>query len=71
MSSTRHDPGGRPISNKSLRAQAARRAREAISILAEIAQDTNTPAEMRMDAAGMLLAYAFNGGECSEKETHS
>jgi uncharacterized protein (UPF0147 family) len=60
---------GRPIGAGSIRAMAARRAREAVNILAEIAQDTSTPAAVRLDAAGMLLAYVFNAENRHEKKS--
>jgi uncharacterized protein (UPF0147 family) len=61
---------GRPIGAGSFRAMAARRAREAVDVLAEVAQDSNNPSEARVKAAGMLLSFSIKELE-HEKEPHS
>ncbi len=49
---------GRPLLAQGIRAQAARRAKEAVEALASVAGDTTAPADARVKAAEVLLAHA-------------
>ena len=49
---------GRPPLSEGIRAQAARRAKEAVQALADVACNTNAPADARVKAAEVLLAHA-------------
>lgn len=49
---------GRPLLAEGVRAQAARRAKEAVDALAAVAGDTAAPADARVKAAEVLLAHA-------------
>ena len=49
---------GRPLSARSIRAHAGRRAREAVEALAEVAADAAAPAGDRVRAAELLLSHA-------------
>jgi hypothetical protein len=53
-----HNRPGRPVSTTGIRASAARHARAAIEILAEVARDTGAPAAERVRAAEVLLSYS-------------
>lgn len=59
MQDTRSRTGpGRPPRTEGIRTQAARRAKEAITVLAEVANDASAPADVRVEAATVLLAHA-------------
>lgn len=49
---------GRPPRTEGIRTQAARRAKEAVTALAEVANDTNAPPADRVRAAEALLNHA-------------
>lgn len=49
---------GRPLLAEGIRAQAARRAKEAVEALAAVAGDSSAPADARVKAAEVLLAHA-------------
>lgn len=49
---------GRPPKAEGIRTQAARRAKEAVTALAEVANDANAPADARVKAAEVLLTHA-------------
>jgi len=51
---------GRPPRAESVRAKAARCAREAVLALADVASNSNAPADARVEAAKTLLAFATN-----------
>ena len=49
---------GRPPKTEGIRTQAARRAKEAIAVLAEVAGDASAPADVRVQAASEILTHA-------------
>ena len=50
---------GRPYTQRTLRALASRRAREAVDVLAEVATNADAPASDRVRAAELLLSHAM------------
>lgn len=54
------DSGGRPPSARAIRAHAARRAKETVEVLYEIAMSSNVSDEVRIRAAELILLMAAN-----------
>jgi hypothetical protein len=49
---------GRPLLAEGIRAQAARRAKDAVQALVDVAGNADAPADARVEAAKVLLTHA-------------